>query len=83
MLSSKPVRLKVLLNVIIGILFAVSGIASCGGAGGSLASGAANSRLSASSNLMGINIAAPQDAAEDRLYADVIKASRDFTIPGT
>ena len=49
-----------------------------GGAGGSLASGSANPRLSASSNLMGINIAAPLDYQEDRLYADVIKMSRPF-----
>jgi hypothetical protein len=84
MLSSKTVKLKVLLNVIVGILFAVSGIASCGGAGGSLVSSASANlsanplNLSPSSNLMGINIAAPQDAAEDRLYADVIHMSRSF-----
>jgi hypothetical protein len=82
MLSSKTVKLKVLLNVIVGILFAVSGIASCGGAGGSLVSSASANlsanplNLSPSSNLMGINIAAPQDAAEDRLYADVINTFR-------
>jgi hypothetical protein len=35
------------------------------------------------SNLMGINIDAPLDWLENRLYADVIKASRDFTIPST
>lgn len=84
MLSSKTVKLKVLLNVIVGILFAVSGIASCGGAGGSLVSSASANlsanplNLSPSSNLMGINISAPLDFEEDRLYADVIRMSRPF-----
>jgi hypothetical protein len=89
MLSSKTVKLKVLLNVIVGILFAVSGIASCGGAGGSLVSSASANlsanplNLSPSSNLMGINIGPPDDYWGDRLYADVMKVARDFTIPGT
>jgi hypothetical protein len=35
------------------------------------------------SNLMGINIGPPFDYAGDRLYADVMKVSRDFNISGT
>ena len=84
--------MKVIWNIIVAVMFAVSGIASCGGAGGSLSSSASpnlsasptnlsvsSNNLSANSNLMGINISAPLDWNEDRLYADVISMSRPFT----
>jgi hypothetical protein len=81
-MSSKTVGMKVIWNFIVAVMFAVSGIASCGGAGGSLSASASPNlsvnSLSANSNLMGINISAPQDAGEDRLYADVISMSRSF-----
>jgi hypothetical protein len=81
-MNSKTVGMKVIWNFIVAVMFAVSGIASCGGAGGSLSSSAglnlsANS-LSATSNLMGINIDPTVDYAENRLYANVISVSRDF-----
>jgi hypothetical protein len=87
MMSSKTVGMKVIWNFIVAVMFAVSGIASCGGAGGSLSASASPNlsvnSLSATSNLMGINIAPPDDYAGDRLYADVMKVSRDFNISGT
>ena len=82
MKSNKTVGMKFIRNIIVAVMFAVSGIASCGGAGGSLSAAASPNlsvnSLSANSNLMGINISAPQDAGEDRLYADVISMSRSF-----
>lgn len=85
MMSNKTVGMKVIWNFIVAVMFAVSGIASCGGAGGSLAASASASpnlsvnSLSATSNLMGINIDGPVDYSGNRLYADVIKVSRDFS----
>lgn len=86
--TGKKTGLKVLFNIFIAALFAVTGIASCGGAGGGLGSASANTSLflnnqSPASNWMGINIAPPDDYSGDRLYADVMKVSRDFNISGT
>ena len=81
-MSNKTVGMKFIWNIIVAVMFAVSGIASCGGAGGSLSASASPNlsvnSLSANSNLMGINISAPLDWNEDRLYADVISMSRPF-----
>ncbi len=57
------------------LLFASLTLACCGG-------GVASAAPTADPNLMGINISAPLDWEEDRLYADVIRMSRDF-IRGT
>lgn len=57
------------------LLFAMISLASCGGGGSSSASAAADP---ANPNLMGINISAPLDWEEDRLYANLIRSSRDF-----
>ena len=87
MLSSQP-GARLLLNIFTAILCTV--IASCGGGGGSSTSSTGSStpaNLSAtqskpSANPMGINISAPHDWNEDRLYANVITMSRSF-IKGT
>jgi hypothetical protein len=82
MMSSKTVGMKVIWNFIVAVMFAVSGIASCGGAGGSLSASASPNlsvnSLSATSNLMGINIDPTVDFSGNRLYANVISVSRDF-----
>ena len=79
--------MKFIWNIIVAVMFAVSGIASCGGAGGSLSASASPNlsvnSLSATSNLMGINIDPTADFSPNRLYADVIKVSRDFNVSGT
>ena len=67
--------LRVSLNVMVAVLLAISGLVACGGAGGSLATSAP---ANTNPNLIGINIAAPLDWEENRLYADVASMSRPF-----
>jgi hypothetical protein len=62
--------------VIAAVLFTAFCIASCGGASSPASPSKPDQILN--SNLVGINIAAPLDYEEDRLYADVMHMSRDF-----
>jgi hypothetical protein len=59
---------------IIAALLGLFGISACSGGGGSTTTPVSISNP----NLMGINISAPLDYSEDRLFADAIKTARDF-----
>lgn len=67
------------LLVIIAALFTACCITSCGGASSPATPNPSNHNPPSNSNLMGINIATPLYWEEDRLYADVMRTSENFT----
>jgi hypothetical protein len=68
------------LLLILAILITAVCITSCGGKGNSDTHTTPVPLGQNNQNLIGINIAAPLDYEEDRLYADVIRMSRTFTV---
>lgn len=74
-MSNNTVSSKSLGGVFFAVLFAVFGNVACGGGGGGSTPAISDP---ADPNLIGINIAAPLDYEENRLYANVISTSRKF-----